>query len=97
VDTVHVNPVANKPGTLGTARASFIVFRRADGVRVLFAHVQDIRVRVGDSVVAGQMVARVGNNGPAILPHTHIGAWKDDQPLQIRFDLHAMGRMRRAD
>jgi hypothetical protein len=97
VDTVHVNPVVNRPGTLGTARASVIVFRRADGVRVLLAHVQDIRVRAGDSVVAGQMVARVGNNGPAILPHTHVGAWRGDQPLQIRFDLHAMGAMRRAD
>ena len=66
VDSVHVNPVTNVPGTLGRARASVIVFRRADGVRVLYAHVQEIRVAPGDAVRAGQPVARVGNNGPAV-------------------------------
>jgi hypothetical protein len=95
VDSVHANDVTNTPGTLGRERASMIVFRRDDGLRVLFAHVQSILVRVGDTVRKGQRVAKVGNNGPAYFPHTHIGAYKNGRPLQIRFDLAAMGAMSR--
>jgi murein DD-endopeptidase MepM/ murein hydrolase activator NlpD len=95
VDSVHVNDTTNVPGTSGRQRASVIVFRRADGVHVLYAHVQDIRVAPGDTVHAGQAVARVGNNGPAFMPYTHVAAWQGDEPLQIRFDLRAMGRLSR--
>lgn len=95
VDSVHMNSVVNRPGHLGKARASVIVFRRADKVRVLYAHVQAISVAPGDSVRAGQPVARVGNNGPAVMPHTHVAAWRGREPLQIRFDLRAMARLSR--
>jgi murein DD-endopeptidase MepM/ murein hydrolase activator NlpD len=73
------------------------VFRRADGVSVMYAHVQDVQVRPNDVVVAGQPVARVGNNGYAWFPHTHVGAWKGDRPLQVRFDLRAMAALRRSE
>ena len=95
VEAVHVNKLSNVPGTLGKERASSVVFRRADGVRVLYAHVQAISVAPGDSVRAGQPIARVGNNGPSVMPHTHIGAWRDQEPLQIRFDLRAMSKLSR--
>jgi murein DD-endopeptidase MepM/ murein hydrolase activator NlpD len=97
IDSVYDNSVANVPGVLGKQRASVIIFRRADGLRVLYAHVQAIRVSVGDSVTAGEQVALVGNNGAAYFPHTHIGAYKDGGPLQVRFDLAAMGAMPRSD
>lgn len=96
VDSVHVNATANVPGTLGQQRASILVFRRADGVRVLYAHVQEVAVSVGDTVRAGQPVARIGNNGPAFMPHVHVGAWRGTEPLQVRFDLVAMGQHSRA-
>jgi hypothetical protein len=95
VDSVVAPPPPNHPGRLGRVPGGAIVFRRADEVRVIFAHVQDIRVRVGERVRAGQQVARVGNNGPAYFPHTHVGAWHGAEPLQIRFDLVAMGAMSR--
>ena len=95
VDSVHVNATANVPGKLGLHRASVIVFRRADGVRALYAHVQDVTVSTGDTVRAGQPVARVGNNGPAYMPHVHVGVWRGTEPLQVRFDLVAMGRLSR--
>jgi hypothetical protein len=95
VDSVHTNGTVNVPGTLGRARAGGIVFRRADGVRVLLAHVQDIVVSQGQVVRAGQPVARVGNNGPAVMPHTHVAAWRGTEPLQIRFDLRASARLSR--
>jgi murein DD-endopeptidase MepM/ murein hydrolase activator NlpD len=92
VDSINLNPVTNRPGTLGKERASVITVCRSDGLRVLYAHVQEIMVQVGDTVKAGQLLAKVGNNGPAYFPHTHIGAYKGGQPLQVRFDLAAMSR-----
>jgi len=87
VASVRINPVVNTPGQLGQPPASFIVFERADGMRVLFAHVQDLQVGQGDPVSAGQVVARVGNNGYGRSPHIHVGAFKGDVPYQIRWDL----------
>jgi hypothetical protein len=89
VEAIHINPVTNRPGKFGDAPASSIRFRRADGMRVMFAHVQRVRVAEGDSVVAGQVVAHVGNNGRGSCPHIHVGAWKDDRPYQIRWDLRS--------
>lgn len=84
---ININPTVNKPGVLGKPPASFIVFEREDGMRVLFAHVQDLQVHEGDRITAGQFVARVGNNGFSRNPHIHVGAWKDGRPYQIRWDL----------
>jgi len=96
IDEIHINPVTNVPGTPGQGPASFIVFLRSDGVRVVYGHVQDVKVKQGDTVRAGQPVAVIGNNGFGYMPHTHLGAWKGATPLQIRFDLKAIGRLQEA-
>ena len=49
----------------------------------------------GCMCTSGQVVAKVGNNGYSRHPHIHIGAWKGNEPLQIRFDLRAMGKQYR--
>jgi murein DD-endopeptidase MepM/ murein hydrolase activator NlpD len=82
----YLNDKVNLPGTSGSGLASFIEVLRNDGVHVLLAHVMEISVKVGDRVKAGQSIAKVGNNGQAWQPHIHIGAWKEKEPLQIRFD-----------
>lgn len=94
VEKVGVNSVTNVPGTMGKPPASMIVFARADGARVLYAHIQDILVSEGDSVNAGQKVAKIGNNGMSWSPHIHVGAWRDKRPLQIRWDLRALSKLR---
>lgn len=110
---IHINPVTNEPGSRGGGMASLILFERIQAggdppIQVGYVHVQDIQVEVGDTVTAGQMVARIGNNGISDYPHVHIGAVRGDlldlmsgvgapedvQPLQVRFDLAAMGRLR---
>ena len=43
----------------------------------------------GDTVQAGDPVARIGNNGSSFHPHVHIGAFRSDMmsedavPLQV--------------
>ena len=69
---LHLNPVTNDPGVLGKPPASHLVIERADGTRFLLAHIQHPSVTVGDTVKAGQPIARVGNNGYGRLPHLHI-------------------------
>ena len=92
VIAVRGNDSVNQPGELGSPPAASIIFSAPDGTHVVYAHVQDVSVSVGDLVRPGQAVGRVGNNGVSRQPHVHIGAWRDDAPLQIRFDLEAHAR-----
>lgn len=83
----------NTPGSHAGGRAGGIVFEREDGVFIAYGHVKDISVSEGQRVRAGEVVAKLGNNGTSWHPHLHVGAWKGDTPLQIRVDLAAKGRL----
>lgn len=83
---VHVNDAVNQPGVMRPGRASTIVIARADGLKVVIAHVQAIRVRPGDTVAAGDEIARVGNNGYSRNPHIHLGAYRDGVAVPLFFD-----------
>jgi murein DD-endopeptidase MepM/ murein hydrolase activator NlpD len=83
---VNLNPITNVPGIMGKGPSTSITIKRDDGVNVILAHLDGISVKVGEKIKAGQPVARVGNNGFSRHPHVHIGAWKGNTPLQIRFD-----------
>ncbi len=92
ITAVHENETTNKPGIMNPGRASSITFTNAEGVNILIAHVRDIQVVVGDQVKAGQVVAKVGNNGYSRNPHVHIAAWdKKEKPLQIQFNQKTIG------
>lgn len=97
VVSVDLNPTTNQPGVRGEGPASVVVFERADGVRVVYGHIRDPLVEAGDTVTAGQPVAAVGNNGFGWFPHTHIGAWKGTEALQVTFDPWASGRLKEAE
>jgi len=85
-------PQANVPGTMGPPPAAQIRILTDDGIVIAMAHLVDFRVKAGDRVTAGQLIALDGNNGMARNPHVHVGAWrqKDNMPLQIRWDLRAL-------
>ena len=87
------NERVNEPGTKGRPPAGLIQFRRDDGVVVIYAHVADFKIALGDRVTAGQVVAKVGNNGPSYAPHVHVGAYKGNVPFQIRWDQRAMATL----
>ncbi|GIU05847.1 hypothetical protein TUM4445_04270 [Shewanella sp. MBTL60-112-B2] len=89
VEKVYINPITNQPGIQTPGRASSITFEKPDGTKISYAHVKDVKdvkVQVGDKVKAGDIVAKVGNNGWARNPHIHIAAWKGSIPMQIQFD-----------
>ena len=71
---------------MGASPAGFIIVKRADDVHFMLAHVRSISVKEGSHIKQGQAVAQVGNNGYSRHPHIHIGAWKGEKPMQIRFD-----------
>jgi murein DD-endopeptidase MepM/ murein hydrolase activator NlpD len=43
-----------------------------EGVTTLYAHALEVFVQAGDSVVRGQVIARVGQTGRALAPHLHF-------------------------
>lgn len=92
-----LNDTTNSPGILGKPPASSITLKRDDGVHFLLAHLNAPSVHVGQRVRAGANVATVGNNGYSRHPHIHVAAWKGEQPLQVRFDLNALGALRRSE
>lgn len=101
---VSINPETTQPGKIGPGRSSAILFRCGpdddlDPIQVALIHVREVVVAEGDRIKAGDVVARIGNNGSSFNPHVHIGAFRgelfsdDAVPLQIRIDLAAMGRL----
>lgn len=86
VVSAHINPVTNQPGVLGKPPASSIILQAKDGTSIVVAHIQSPVVKKGEKLKAGQKLAKVGNNGMCRNPHIHIGAWRTEKPLQIRWD-----------
>lgn len=93
VTRVQAPDTVNTPGVMNRdADPGLIFFENNNGVTVIYAHVREITVKEGDRVEAGEVVAKVGNNGNSRNPHVHVGAWKGDTPLQIQVDLYAEHR-----
>ena len=78
----------NAPGTKGEGQPGGIFFE-SGAVTILYGHVREIEVEKGQRVRAGEVVAKVGNNGNSTAPHVHVGAWTNGTPLQIQVVLHA--------
>lgn len=55
-------------GTLG----KFIVVNHGNGIQTYYAHCSSLLVSAGDSVSAGQVIAKVGNTGRSTGPHLHF-------------------------
>jgi len=91
VKDIAINPVTNDPGKQGHPPASYISVQRSDSTVVIYAHIASASARVGERVMAGQVIALVGNNGTAKAPHIHVGAFLGKTPLQIRWNLRAEG------
>ena len=58
-------------------KANVVVIRHSDGSQAMYAHLQHngALVKVGDSVLAGQMIAKSGSTGYSAMPHLHFIVW----------------------
>lgn len=83
----------NTPGVMDReSKPGKVTIKNKNNVLVMYAHVREISVEEGETVKLGDVIAKVGNNGISRGPHIHVGAWKDDTPLQIQIDLYAEHR-----
>ena len=69
----QINPESTLPGVRGSGPSSAILFQQlVDGeptdVHVAYVHVREVTVSQGDTVRAGDPVARIGNNGSSFHP-----------------------------
>jgi len=55
-------------GTLG----KLIVVNHGNGIQTYYAHCSSLLVSAGDTVTAGQQIAKVGNTGRSTGPHLHF-------------------------
>jgi murein DD-endopeptidase MepM/ murein hydrolase activator NlpD len=62
------------PVTMESLPGNFIVIDLGDGQYAQYAHLQpgSLRIKAGDRVVPGQVLARIGNSGDARWPHLHF-------------------------
>lgn len=62
------------PLTMDNLAGNFIIIDLGDGQYAQYAHLQpgSVRVKAGDRVRKGTVVARVGNSGDARVPHLHF-------------------------
>lgn len=56
----------------GLGYGNYIVLDHGDGVTTLYAHCRELCAAAGDTVSAGQCIARVGSSGKAVSNHCHF-------------------------
>lgn len=69
--------------TRNSSYGMFIAIKHANGYSTLYAHLSQFAstVRVGGSVVRGQLIGRVGNSGRSTGPHLHWEVRRNGAPL----------------
>ncbi len=58
-----------------------VIVEHANALITLYAHNRDLRVKTGQKVRDGQVVATVGDSGRTSGPHLHFEVRKDGQPV----------------
>ncbi len=64
-----------------TGYGKLVVLDHGDGTESLYAHDDALRVRVGETVAKGQIIASVGTTGNATTPHCHFEIRKNKTPV----------------
>lgn len=56
-----------------------VVIEHKHGYVTIYGHLSSIKVRVGQSVVRGEVIGLMGDTGTATGPHLHYEVWKDNK------------------
>ena len=106
-DLANGKPMAPLEGpqdlTARTLYGNFVVLRIAPGIYAHYAHLQagSVKVRIGQRVRRGTVIARLGQTGSAGAPHLHfhlsdLPTFERSEGLPFvidRFELHGKGRI----
>jgi hypothetical protein len=81
-DNGGTNERSNRHVTVDSAVGNYITLDLGTGHFALYAHLQpgSIKVKVGDKVKAGQVLALLGNSGNSDAPHLHFHVTDGDSP-----------------
>ncbi len=63
-----------------SAFGNMVVIDHGYGITTKYAHTSHILVEVGDRILRGDMIAKVGNTGRSTGPHLHYEVHKDGRP-----------------
>ncbi|HEY0980394.1 MAG TPA: peptidoglycan DD-metalloendopeptidase family protein [Candidatus Paceibacterota bacterium] len=64
--------IAKGDGAYNGGYGSYIVIKHSNGTQTLYAHLSKVSVSVGDTVTAGEVIAKSGNTGRSTGPHLHF-------------------------
>ncbi|MBO5869525.1 MAG: peptidoglycan DD-metalloendopeptidase family protein [Clostridia bacterium] len=56
-----------------------VIIDHGNGVKTLYAHMSAFSVQVGDTVVAGDEIGKIGNTGDSLGPHLHFEVRVNDE------------------
>lgn len=64
-----------KTATYHSSYGNYVLIEHANGYQTLYAHMSQLKVHAGSSVVQGQTVGLVGSTGDSTGPHIHFEVW----------------------
>lgn len=68
-----------------TSLGLYVILDHGNGIQTQYAHCQELLVSSGDSVTAGQTIARVGSTGAVTGAHLHLELSQDGKNLNPAF------------
>ena len=75
----HRAPAALLEAGFDAALGNYVTLDHGDGLTTLYAHCQELLVRAGEFVEAGDSIARMGATGMATGPHLHFEVRQDGE------------------
>lgn len=58
-----------------------IIINHGFGYKTKYSHLHQFKIKKGDKVKRGQLIATIGNTGKSTAPHLHYEVHKNDRPV----------------
>lgn len=86
IATINTEIYATKNGEVITAtndlkKGNYIQIKHANNFQTNYHHLNHLKIKKGDKVVAGQLIGTVGSTGKSTGPHLHYEVMKDDKNI----------------
>ncbi|MBB3059414.1 MULTISPECIES: M23 family metallopeptidase [Microbulbifer] len=69
-----------------------VEINHGNGYKTRYGHNSDVKVKVGDVVKKGQVIALMGSSGRSTGPHVHFEVYKNDRPVDPASYIRRTGR-----